>query len=99
MDKFGIEESIFDEIINLMKKEKSVKMVKLFGSRARGDYSNASDIDLAIYFGGNSDKLRIIRELDEIRCILKFDVIDMCEITNKKLIENINKDGIIIFKR
>lgn len=98
-NKFGIEEDVFEDILNVLKNHDNVNCVKIFGSRARGNYNKVSDIDLAIYFEGNSSKLKIIRELDEVRCILKFDVIDMNEITNIALREEIEKDGIIIYKK
>ena len=44
-------------------------------------------------------KLRLLGMLEEIRCILKFDVVDINNIGNEKLLENIKKDGILIYKK
>lgn len=46
----GIKQNVIQEIIQLAKKNQ-VKKVILFGSRARGDYKERSDIDLAFYGG------------------------------------------------
>ncbi len=99
MNEFGIDNKIWIEIINALKNIPEVKKAILFGSRAKGTYKNTSDIDLAVEFIDSNKKLLLIRKLDEIRCILKFDVLDINKIQNEKLINNINNDGIIIFER
>ena len=99
INKFGIEKNAYESILNIFRKYDNIKFVEIFGSRARGDYKKTSDIDLAICFEKDSSKLKIIRELDEVRCILKFDVIDINEITNNLLIDNIKKDGIVIYNK
>ena len=48
----GIRENVIQEIIQLAQKN-DVEKVILFGSRARGDYKERSDIDLA-FCGGYS---------------------------------------------
>lgn len=76
----------------------TLNKVYLFGSRAKGDFKKESDIDLAIE--SNSDiKLRLLNKLEDIRCILKFDVIDLKNIGNEKLIDNIKKEGILIYEK
>lgn len=51
MEETGIKDCVIEEICDLAKKY-GVGKVILFGSRARGDYKRASDIDLAAYGGG-----------------------------------------------
>lgn len=48
-------------------------MVILFGSRAKGSYQRASDIDLAVK-GGDIDKFAVAME-EETSTLLKFDVL------------------------
>ncbi|MGL5965052.1 MAG: nucleotidyltransferase domain-containing protein, partial [Fusobacteriaceae bacterium] len=46
---FGLKENEFYLIIDILKKYiKEIEWVKIFGSRARGDFKKYSDIDLAI---------------------------------------------------
>ncbi len=99
MNKYGISDEIYNQIIEIFKQIPEIKSVKLFGSRARGDYKKTSDIDLAVHFNNENKKLKLIRLLDELRCALKFDVINIESISNKQLIENIEKDGIVIWER
>lgn len=99
MNEYGIEEKVWVEIINTFKNISEVEKAILFGSRAKGTYKKTSDIDLAIEFSDSNKKLLLIRKLDEIRCILKFDVLDINKIENEKLINNIKNDGKIIYKK
>ncbi|MBB6495997.1 nucleotidyltransferase domain-containing protein [Methanococcus maripaludis] len=46
--KFGIDDLKLKSIVEVIKKY-SVEKAVIFGSRARGDYKNTSDIDIAIY--------------------------------------------------
>ena len=59
--RFGLKESILENISNILKKYKEVESAKIFGSRARGDYKNTSDIDIAL-FGNDKIKENILKE-------------------------------------
>lgn len=95
--QYGINDDIFDNIINVLKKYSCIKKVYLFGSRARGDYRKVSDIDLAIV-SDEDVTLKVLRDLDELRCILTFDVVDYNYIGDN-LKFNIDKDKKVIYKR
>ena len=97
-NNYGINEDSFKEIISLFESIEDLKKVYIFGSRARGDYVKTSDIDLAIE-SDKDVKLRLLSKLEDIRCILKFDVVDLKNIGNEKLLDNIKKEGILIFDR
>ena len=71
---YGLKSSVIQEIILLAEKYGVEKLV-LFGSRARGDYLRASDIDLAVY-GGDIKRFAIDAE-ENAQTLLRFDIIDM----------------------
>lgn len=98
-NEYGIEDKIFNEIIDVFKETQEIEKVILFGSRVKGTYKETSDIDIAVKFINNDKKLLLIRKLEEIRCILKFDVLNLDNINNEKLLENIKKDGKIIYSK
>lgn len=50
MEKTGIKPIVIEEICDIARKY-SVKKVILFGSRARGNFKEKSDIDLAVKGG------------------------------------------------
>ena len=95
---YGIRQNLYNDMISVIKKF-GVKKVILFGSRARGDYKNNSDIDLAFVFN-NNDKDNFIKmqaKLEELNTLYKFDVIDFNTLNNDRFKEEILKDGIVIF--
>lgn len=94
-DKFGLKRDIFYKIIDVFKRYSHfIKKVVLYGSRARGDYTPGSDIDIAISFRDNGSKLYEIRDkLLQQNFIYTFDIIDYDEISNEKLKSNIDREG------
>lgn len=101
MNKFGLTSEIIDKINKFFSTIIEIEEVKIFGSRAKGNYKPGSDIDLAIYGTKISDKLirHISSELDEFPTPYKFDVLDYNTIDNENLKENIDMDGKIFYKR
>ncbi len=98
-NKYGIEEKIFDEMLAIFKEISQISQVILFGSRAKGTYKETSDIDLAVEFEKEDKKLLLIRRLDEMRCALKFDVLNRKQIQNEQLINDIKTEGIVIYQK
>ncbi len=94
---YGLTEKEFYKIIEILKSySKEIEWVKIFGSRARGDYKKASDIDLAIKF--REDKLLDLKdELYKTSLPYTTDIIDYKKNTNENLKKFIDKEGYIIF--
>ena len=99
-NNYGIRDNLFNELLNLFKKENIDKVI-LFGSIARNDYKNNSDIDLAIIFDSddNDNYIKLLTKLEELNTLFKFDVIDYNKITNATLKQEIDKDGITIYQK
>lgn len=98
-NKYGIKEETFEEMINIFNQIKQIERVILFGSRAKGTYKETSDIDLAVEFEKEDKKLLLIRRLDEMRCALKFDVLNRKQIQNEQLIQDIKTEGVVIYQK
>ena len=83
--------------ITIFADKHSVKKVILFGSRARGDNTERSDIDIAVY-GGDFDAFYWdIKE--KVHSLLMFDVVEMDNSVSKDLIGEIQRDGVIIYEK
>ena len=80
----------------LSAKKESISQVKIFGSRARGDYKVTSDIDLAIIFT-RQIQTSLSAAFENSNLPYTIDIIDYNEVKNKNLLENINRDGKILF--
>lgn len=90
--------SIYNAIANIGKTYKANKIV-LFGSRARGDERERSDIDIAVYGLPPGNQSAFLSAIDDINTLLEFDVIFISENTSPLLLKNIQKDGIPIMDK
>ena len=98
--RFGLKETLLNEIISALKENTKIKKAVIFGSRARGDFKAASDVDIAVFADSNltSEELNIIRDrIDEIDCIYKFDIVDANGQDKKAMLENIANEGVVLF--
>jgi predicted nucleotidyltransferase len=77
-----------------------VEKVILFGSYARGDASEKSDVDLIVESGGKMWNRKIFALGGDLLEALpvRVDVYDILEISNpSNMYENIRKDGVVIY--
>lgn len=88
--------NIQNQIIAQAKKYQIEKVI-LFGSRARGDHRETSDIDLAVT-GGNVTGFRLAVD-DEVRTLLMFDVVNLDEPVQKPLLQSIESEGVILYEK
>ncbi|MFR5602329.1 MAG: nucleotidyltransferase family protein [Lachnospiraceae bacterium] len=93
--KYGVREIVWEEIRQLAEKYQ-LKQVILFGSRARGDHHRVSDIDLAVS-GGDITRFTLDVE-DTTSTLLSFDVINLDSAVQEKLLESIQREGIVIYE-
>lgn len=91
----NLPESVVREIERFAKKNK-IKKVVLFGSRARGNHSERSDIDLAVSGGNAADFYYDVNE--EARTLLIFDVINLDGPVSGELRAEIEKDGVLLYE-
>ena len=89
MKSYNLDKKIKDEIIELAKK-RDIQKIILFGSRARGDNHERSDIDIAASGG---DVMNFAFDVDEeVRTLLMFDVINLDRGISKELQKEIERD-------
>ncbi len=93
--KYNLSERVLRDIISVAKKC-SVKKVILFGSRARGDHRERSDIDLAVSGGDIAEFSFAVTE--EVWTLLMFDVVNLDGPVQKELLEEIERDGVVLYE-
>ena len=92
--QYHLDPAITAQIVDLAKKYQ-LDQVILFGSRARGDNRERSDIDLAV---SGAQATRFSVEVDEaIRTLLRFDVVSLNDPISPQLQAVINKEGIVLY--
>lgn len=92
--KHGLSKEVYDKIKKVIEDNKEYKIV-LFGSRAREDYKETSDIDLAVLNETSRDEqYRIMNEIDLLDIIYKIDIVFVDSKTKQELVESIKRDGV-----
>lgn len=97
---------VMDKVLNAVRdialKYHSVNKVVLFGSRARGDNTDKSDYDIAVFSSGMdvAEKISFSEDIDKIKTLNKIDLVFIKERhTETELYLNIKNDGVIIMDK
>lgn len=97
--EIGLKNTDISNIQAIFASYAEVEKVILYGSRAKGNYKPASDIDITLV--GSTLNLttlqKIENELDDLMLPYLFDVSIYHQIKNKELIEHIKRVGKVIF--
>lgn len=100
MNKFGLSERTINELLEYFKSKPEIEKVMVYGSRAKGNFRNGSDIDFAVWTNGKSAyELRIEAELDDLETPYMFDVTDYKNLTHEGMKKSINRDGILFYEK
>ena len=92
--KFGLSKDIYNKIKNVVLKYSSYEF-KIYGSRARGDFKQESDVDIAVFGNINEeDKMKILNDFDLLDVPYMIDIVFFNELQKQELITSINKEGI-----
>ena len=94
--KTGVSERVLREIRELAEKH-GVEKVILFGSRARGDFRERSDIDIA-FTGGDAPRFSLDVD-EETYTLLMFDIVNLDRPVQPELLKEIERDGITLYER
>ena len=102
MNNTGLRQPDLDIVLSILDKFPNVKEAIIFGSRAKGNFRNGSDVDIALK--GENINLETVSTFSyklKVETILpyKFDVLDYQSINNSKLTEHINRKGISVYIR
>jgi predicted nucleotidyltransferase len=95
MSLSGISHEIIQSILATSLSHPKVQRVILYGSRARGDYHQGSDIDIAIDAPDMNHKEFVLlwNELDDLPIIYPMDIVHIQALNNTDLLKAIQQDG------
>ncbi|PWD97694.1 hypothetical protein DDZ16_19475 [Marinilabilia rubra] len=93
---FGLSKTTIDRLLNVFNKFDVVQQVILFGSRAKGNFKEGSDIDLALIGDGlNFETIRKLEiKIDDLMLPYDVDLIIYDKIKETKLKEHIKRMGV-----
>lgn len=99
--QYGIPQSDLDALVSELKNNYNIYEIILFGSRAKGTFSNGSDIDIALK-GDNlhlNDILDATSAIEKLLLPYKLDFVIYNRINEPALIDHINRVGVVLFKK
>ena len=93
MSKFGLSQRIINELAAYFASKPLIDKVIIFGSRAKGNFHNGSDIDLAVWTDEHDSVFKIAGELDDLDTPYKFDVVDYKTLTHEGMKKTLTQTG------
>lgn len=100
-NNFGIYDNSYAKLVAVFKAYQDVEKVLIFGSRAKGNFKEGSDIDLALIGRNLSHSyLSELREIiDDLNMPYSVDLVLYNEKLDIKLREHIDRVGLVFFKK
>ena len=97
---YGLNGTTISKINSVFARCPHIKRVILYGSRAKGNYRNGSDIDLTVVGEAvsHAQQLKIENQLDDLLLPYKIDLSLMHEIENEALLDHIKRVGIVFYE-
>lgn len=100
--RFGLPEATIEKISNVLARYPQVERAILYGSRAKGNYKNGSDIDLTL-LGESNLTLRVLyRVMDELDDLLLPYTIDLSifrNVNDANVRAHIERVGAVFYER
>ena len=97
----GLSAQTVERIVRALAHYPEIEQAVLYGSRAKGNYRNGSDIDLTLFGDGLNSSLltRLDNELDDLLLPFKFDLSLFASLTHPDLIDHIRRVGVVLYER
>jgi predicted nucleotidyltransferase len=97
----GLSDKTVAAIQGVFSKHPQIEQAILYGSRAKGNYRNGSDIDLVLVGAALnlSQQFKIELELDDLLLPYKIDLALLHKIQNPDLVEHINRVGVLFYEK
>ena len=97
----GLSANTVERIVTVLTHYPEIEKAVLYGSRAKGNYRNGSDIDLTLFGDGINFSLltRLDNELDDLLLPYKFDISQFASLTHPELIDHIRRVGAVFYEK
>jgi predicted nucleotidyltransferase len=99
--KYGLSQSTIQKICAVLRRYPQVEKATLYGSRAKGNYKNGSDIDLTLHGPDLSlnTVYKILDDLDELLLPYTIDLSIFNHISDPDVIGHIQRVGITFYDK
>ncbi len=98
--KFGLSDSVIRELQGVFSRHANISKVLIFGSRAKGNYREGSDIDLVAIGDGldYSQLIKILTEIDDLELLYSVDLLNYDKTINTPIGDHINRVGQVFYQ-
>ena len=98
--KFGLSDRVIEELQAVFHRHPNIDKVLIFGSRAKGNYREGSDIDLAALGMGldYAQLLQILAEIDDLGLLYSVDLLDYHKTINTPIGDHIDRVGQVCYQ-
>lgn len=100
--KYGLRPSVVQDLCGVFARYPQIEKVLLYGSRAKGNYRNGSDIDLTICDNGEmtlQHVSRILNDIDQFLLPYMFDLSLLKQINDPDVLDHIRRVGVAFYVR
>ena len=100
--RYGLPETTIQAIYGVLGKFPAVAKAVLYGSRAKGNFRNGSDIDLTLLGGPELDLQmlgRIMDAIDDLLLPYTFDLSILANIKDQDVLDHIKRVGVIFYEK
>ena len=99
--RFGLKAEVFEAICKIFLNHPEVEKVVIYGSRAKGNYKPASDIDLCLQVANLDLTIlnKIFWELDDLLLPYTFDLSVYHQLNSQDLLEHIQRIGVLFYSK
>ena len=99
--KYGLSDTTIQKIRAVLKDYPQVDRAILYGSRAKGNYKNGSDIDLTLHGEGLTLNVlyKILEDIDDLLLPYTIDLSIFHDIDDPDVIEHIHRVGATFYEK
>lgn len=99
--RFGLKEPAIQKICNVLSRYPLVQKATLYGSRAKGNYKNGSDIDLTLHGRGLSLDLvyNILNDFEDLLLPYTIDMSIFDDIRDPDVVDHIRRVGVTFYEK
>lgn len=97
---FGLSDAIHQDLQQVFSQFPQIEQVLIFGSRAKGNYREGSDVDLAVFASAMTDSefTTLWARVDNLPILFKIDLIHWNTLEKETLKQKILAEGRIFYK-
>lgn len=97
---FGLYPNSYKKILSIFNKYENIEKVIIYGSRAKGDYKEGSDIDLTLIGDLNyNDVIKLKHDLEDSSIPYLVDLSIFKELKTESLLEHIKRVGKVFYEK